>query len=181
VTNGPRRPEPRPEHTGDHPEQRQTPGWIIGLLVVATLGLLTLVIVVQLRTPGVADEITHAAFLTEVRNDHVATVATTSDTGEIAGTFVDGTSFEVQGPPSAIGDADPGSSTTRWPTTSNEQIARVRRVLHDCRGALEAAARELIDHETVDGATVARHVEETPPSRVRATRSVNRARLSDTG
>jgi cell division protease FtsH len=46
-----------------------------------------------------------------------------------------------------------------------EQQERARSILAEHRDALEAVASALIDHETLDGATVARIVEEHPPTR----------------
>jgi cell division protease FtsH len=74
--------------------------------VVGCLGLLALIVALQLRQPGLPDEVTYATFLSEVRDDRVATVAISSDVGEIDGTRVDGTSFTVQGPPRTLPDAD---------------------------------------------------------------------------
>jgi cell division protease FtsH len=106
VTTGGRSPEPRPDRPGDPQVRRGTPRWVTGLIVLGVLGFLALVIALQLRTPGTPDEITYAAFLSEVREDHVATVALGGDAGEITGTRVDGTSFRVQGPATALPDAD---------------------------------------------------------------------------
>jgi cell division protease FtsH len=106
VTNGAGAPDPRSTPSGQKDGRRETPNWLIGLVLVAGLGLLALIIAVQLRTPGLPDELTYASFLTEAANDRVQTVVIDSDTGQIEGTRVDGTTFQVQGPPANLPDAD---------------------------------------------------------------------------
>ena len=96
----------RDSSSAPSPEGRRTPGWMYLWIALMVVTMTVLSQLVGTRTDEETRNLDYAAFRTKVAADEVADVEIHQSSGKIEGHLDDETTFEVQGPPGGLPEAD---------------------------------------------------------------------------